>query len=167
MFQSLETLDNGKPYNNSLPVDVRGAAHTLRYFAGWADKFHGKTIPMDGPFFSFTRQEPVGVVGSILPWNFPIMLLAWKLGPAIAMGNTIIVKPAEQTPLTTLYVAQLAKEAGFPAGVFNVVPGFGTTGQALVQHPNVDKIAFTGSTEVCLFLSFMFSIQGIPCSLNY
>ena len=111
---------------------------------------------MDGPFFSFTRQEPVGVVGSILPWNFPVMLLAWKLGPAIAMGNTIIVKPAEQTPLTTLYVAQLAKEAGFPPGVFNVVPGFGTTGQALVQHPKVDKIAFTGSTEVCLFVIYVY-----------
>lgn len=145
---SLETLDNGKPYNMSLPVDVRSAANTLRYFAGWADKFHGKTIPMDGPFFSFTRHEPVGVIGSILPWNFPIMLLAWKLGPALAMGNTIIVKPAEQTPLTTLYVAQLAKEAGFPPGVVNIVPGEGTAGQALVEHPKVDKIAFTGSTEV-------------------
>ncbi|XP_026272339.1 aldehyde dehydrogenase, mitochondrial [Frankliniella occidentalis] len=145
---SLETLDNGKPYNMSLPVDVKGAANNLRYFAGFADKFHGKTIPMDGPFFSFTRQEPVGIVGAILPWNFPIMLLSWKLGPAIAMGNTIIVKPAEQTPLTTLHVAQLAKEAGFPPGVFNVVPGFAEAGEALVKHPKVDKIAFTGSTEV-------------------
>lgn len=145
---SLETLDNGKPYNMSLPVDVLGAANNLRYFAGFADKFHGKTIPMDGPFFSFTRQEPVGVVGSILPWNFPIMLLTWKLGPALAMGNTIIVKPAEQTPLTTLHVAQLAKEAGFPPGVINIVPGYGEAGKALVEHPNVDKIAFTGSTEV-------------------
>lgn len=152
--QSLETLDNGKPYNMSLPVDVIGAANNLRYFAGFADKFHGKTIPMDGPFFSFTRQEPVGVVGSILPWNFPIMLLTWKLGPALAMGNTIIVKPAEQTPLTTLHVAQLVKEAGFPPGVVNIVPGYGEAGKALVEHPNVDKIAFTGSTEVKLFSFF-------------
>ncbi|KAJ1531964.1 hypothetical protein ONE63_000601 [Megalurothrips usitatus] len=145
---SLETIDNGKPYSMALPVDVKGAANNLRYFAGWADKFHGKTIPMDGSFFAFTRQEPVGIVGAILPWNFPIMLLSWKLGPALAMGNTVIVKPAEQTPLTTLHVAQLAKEAGFPPGVINIVPGFGDAGEALVQHPNVDKIAFTGSTEV-------------------
>ncbi|GLV43996.1 Aldehyde dehydrogenase [Carabus blaptoides fortunei] len=147
---SLETLDNGKPYTNSLAVDVMGCIKTIRYMAGWADKNHGKTIPMDGDYFAYTRHEPVGVCGQIIPWNFPLMMLAWKISPAVAMGNTVILKPAEQTPLTALYVAQLVKEAGFPPGVINVVTGYGDAGAALSGHPHVDKIAFTGSTEVGL-----------------
>uniref|UniRef100_A0A6M2DXE0 aldehyde dehydrogenase (NAD(+)) n=1 Tax=Xenopsylla cheopis TaxID=163159 RepID=A0A6M2DXE0_XENCH len=145
---SLETLDNGKPYAMSYNVDVPVSVKNLRYFAGYADKNHGKTIPIDGSYFAYTRHEPVGVCGQIIPWNFPILMAAWKLGPALATGNTIVLKPAEQTSLTALYIAQLCKEAGFPDGVVNVVPGFGQAGAALVQHPDVDKIAFTGSTEV-------------------
>lgn len=124
------------------------AINNLRYYAGWADKNHGKVIPMDGEFFVYTRHEPVGVCGQIIPWNFPILMLAWKFGPALATGNTIVLKPAEQTSLTALYIAQLTKEAGFPPGVINVVPGFGDAGAAIVQHNDVDKVAFTGSTEV-------------------
>ncbi|XP_058453515.1 aldehyde dehydrogenase, mitochondrial [Malaya genurostris] len=145
---SLETLDNGKPYYMSYNVDLPMAISNLRYYAGWADKNHGKVIPMDGDYFVYTRHEPVGVCAQIIPWNFPILMAAWKFGPALATGNTIILKPAQQTSLTALYMAQLTKEAGFPAGVVNVVPGFGDTGAALVEHNNVDKVAFTGSTEV-------------------
>ncbi|XP_076681051.1 aldehyde dehydrogenase [Andrena cerasifolii] len=145
---SLETLDNGKPYSVAYGADVPASIATLRYYAGWADKNHGQVIPMDGPYFGYTRHEPVGVCGQIIPWNFPLLMMAWKLGPALATGNVIILKPAEQTPLTALYVAQLTKEAGFPSGVINVVPGYGKAGAALVAHNNVDKIAFTGSTEV-------------------
>lgn len=118
--------------------------------AGYADKNHGKVIPMDGNHLCYTRHEPVGVCGQIIPWNFPILMFAWKIAPALTMGNTVVLKPAEQTPLTALYVAELAKEAGIPAGVLNVVPGFGDAGAALVSNPKVDKIAFTGSTEVGL-----------------
>ncbi|CAG9815838.1 unnamed protein product [Phaedon cochleariae] len=145
---SLETLDNGKPFAQSYALDVLGSVKVLRYYAGWADKVHGKTIPMDGPFVSYTRHEPVGVCGQIIPWNFPILMFTWKIAPALSTGNTIVMKPAEQTPLTALYMAQLIKEAGFPAGVFNLVPGHGDAGAALVDNPKVDKIAFTGSTEV-------------------
>lgn len=145
---SLETLDNGKPYTMSYNVDLPMSIKNLRYFAGWADKNHGKTIPMDGPYFAYTRHEPVGVCAQIIPWNFPILMMAWKLGPALATGNTIILKPAEQTSLTALYIAQLVKEAGFPEGVVNVVPGNGQTGAILANHLDVDKVAFTGSTEV-------------------
>ncbi|KAJ8985340.1 hypothetical protein NQ317_008371 [Molorchus minor] len=145
---SLETLDNGKPYHVAYPIDVLGSVKVIRYMAGWADKNHGKTIPMDGEFFCYTRHEPVGVCGQIIPWNFPLLMMAWKIGPALATGNTVVLKPAEQTPLTALYTAELVKEAGFPPGVLNVVPGFGDAGAALVQNTKVDKIAFTGSTEV-------------------
>lgn len=145
---SLETLDNGKPYFMSYNADVTMAINNLRYYAGWADKYHGKVIPMDGEFFTYTRHEPVGVCGQIIPWNFPILMAAWKFGPALATGNTVVLKPAEQTSLTALYMAQLVKEAGFPPGVVNVVPGFGDAGAALVHHDDVDKVAFTGSTEV-------------------
>ncbi|MCU1325971.1 MAG: betaine-aldehyde dehydrogenase, partial [Bryobacterales bacterium] len=145
----LETLDNGKPLSVSKSVDVAGAAACFRYFAGWADKVHGKTIPVDGPFFCYTRHEPVGVVGQIIPWNFPLMMLAWKLAPALATGNTIVMKPAEQTPLSALRMGELIIEAGFPRGVVNLLPGFGpTAGAAIASHMDVDKIAFTGSTEV-------------------
>lgn len=145
---SLETLDNGKPFKSAVG-DVMAAVATIRYFAGFADKVHGKTIPMDGNTFAYTRREPIGVIGQIIPWNVPLLMLSWKLGPALAMGNTVVVKPAEQTPLTALLVASYVAKAGFPPGVVNVVPGFGeTAGAAISNHPDVDKVAFTGSTEV-------------------
>ncbi|BHF84011.1 Aldehyde dehydrogenase, mitochondrial [Sparganum proliferum] len=146
---SLETLDNGKPFLEAYGVDLALVIKCFRYYAGWANKYHGKTIPIDGDYVSFTRQEPVGVCGQIIPWNFPLLMQAWKFAPALAMGNTVVMKTAEQTPLTANYVAELTKEAGFPAGVVNVVPGLGATaGAALTVHPDVDKIAFTGSTEI-------------------
>ncbi|XP_042204906.1 aldehyde dehydrogenase, mitochondrial-like isoform X1 [Homarus americanus] len=146
---SLETLDNGKPYSNSFMVDVALVVKNLRYFAGWADKIHGQTIPTDGPHFAYTRHEPIGVCGQIIPWNFPLLMQAWKFGPALATGNTIVMKLAEQTPLTGLYVAKLVAEAGFPAGVVNVIPGYGpSAGAAIASHMDVDKVAFTGSTEI-------------------
>lgn len=145
---NLETLDNGKTFGDSL-FDIEASIGTLRYYAGWCDKIHGNTIPSDGGNFTVTRKEPVGVVGQIIPWNYPVLMLAWKWGPALAAGCTIVLKPAEQTPLTALYLAALTKEAGFPPGVINVVPGYGpTAGAALSQHPDVRKIAFTGSTEI-------------------
>ena len=144
---ALESLDNGKPIADSLAADLPLTVKCYRYFAGWADKNHGQTVPIDGSYFCYTRHEPVGVVGQIIPWNFPLLMQAWKWGPALACGNTVILKPAEQTPLTALRVAQLAQEVGFPDGVINVVPGFGpTAGAALSGHPDVDKIAFTGET---------------------
>ena len=146
---ALETLDNGKPIRDSRAADLPLTIDCLRYYAGWADKLHGQTIPVRGNYFCYTRREPVGVVGQIIPWNFPMLMVAWKWGPALAAGNTIVMKPAEQTPLTCLRMAKLAQEAGFPDGVINVVPGYGpTAGAALVKHPDVDKVAFTGSTEV-------------------
>ncbi|HWO57643.1 MAG TPA: aldehyde dehydrogenase family protein [bacterium] len=145
---NLETIDNGKPVFES-KIDLHQAIGVFRYFAGWADKIEGATIPVAGPQFVYTRREPVGVVGAIIPWNFPILMCAWKLAPALACGNTLVLKPAEQTPLTALEVADAAEKAGFPPGVLNVVNGFGpTAGRALVDHPLVAKIAFTGSTEV-------------------
>lgn len=145
---SLETLDNGKPYTSSIS-DLNFAIKVVRYYAGWADKIQGKTIPADGPYFCFTRHEPVGVCGQIIPWNFPILMYSWKFAPALAAGNTTIIKPAEQTPLTALYLASLIKEAGFPPGVANVIPGYGpTAGAALSGHPDISKVAFTGSTEI-------------------
>ncbi|ESP00661.1 hypothetical protein LOTGIDRAFT_177987 [Lottia gigantea] len=146
---SLETLDNGKPYNVALAADLGLVVKCYRYYAGWANKNHGKTIPIDGDFFAYTRHEPVGVCGQIIPWNFPLLMQAWKLGPALAMGNTVVMKTAEQTPLTALHVAHLAIEAGFPPGVINVISGYGpTAGAAIARHNDVDKVAFTGSTEV-------------------
>src|SRR5437868_6327545 len=142
---AVESLDNGKPYRDSLTIDVPMTIKCYRYYAGWADKIHGKTIPVDGNYFCYTRHEPVGVVGQIIPWNFPLLMQAWKWGPALASGCTIVLKPAEQTPLTALRVAGLAQEAGFPDGVINVVPGYGpTAGAALSEHMDVDKVAFTG-----------------------
>ncbi|XP_064609679.1 aldehyde dehydrogenase 1A1-like [Liolophura sinensis] len=145
---SLETLDNGKPYQSAYG-DIYFSSEVLRYYAGWADKTTGKTIPVDGNFFCYTRHEPVGVCGQIIPWNYPMVMLAWKIGPALATGNVVIVKPAEQTPLTALYAAALIKEAGFPPGVVNIVPGYGpTAGAAISSHAGINKVAFTGSTEV-------------------
>jgi aldehyde dehydrogenase (NAD+) len=145
----LEALDNGMPLstarNIALPLTI---AH-FRYFAGWADKNHGKTIPVNGDYFCYTRHEPVGVVGQITPWNFPLLMYGMKLGPALSMGNTVVLKPAEQTPLTALRVGELIIEAGFPPGVVNILPGYGpTAGAAIANHMDVDKVAFTGSTEV-------------------
>ena len=146
----LETLDNGKPIKYSKGGDVPLTADHFRYFAGWATKLEGETIPVSIPnMFTYTLREPVGVVGQIIPWNFPLQMASWKLAPALACGNTIVLKPAEQTPLTALRLGELIYEAGFPDGVVNIVPGFGdTAGAALAAHPDVDKIAFTGSTEV-------------------
>lgn len=145
----LESLDNGKPLNDSRKADLPLVVACYRYYAGWADKIQGKTIPIQGPYFCYTRHEPVGVVGQIIPWNFPLLMQAWKLGPALAAGNTVVMKPAEQTPLSALRVGELIVEAGFPPGVVNLLPGYGpTAGQAIARHPDVDKVAFTGSTEV-------------------
>ncbi len=141
----LETLDNGKPIRESKGGDLPLTIDCLRYYAGWADKIHGQTIPIRGNYFCYTRREPVGVVGQIIPWNFPMLMAAWKWGPALAAGCTIVMKPAEQTPLTCLRLARLAQKAGIPDGVINVVPGYGpTAGAAIVKHPGVDKVAFTG-----------------------
>src|SRR5262245_3411975 len=145
----LETLDNGKPLAESRHVDIPSTAETFRYYAGWVTKLYGETNPSDAAFFNFTLREPVGVCGQIIPWNFPLLMCAWKLAPALACGNTCVLKPAEQTPLTALRLGELLLEAGVPPGVVNIVPGFGpTAGGALVHHPLVAKIAFTGSTEV-------------------
>ncbi|MFN5322804.1 MAG: aldehyde dehydrogenase family protein, partial [Planctomycetota bacterium] len=142
---ALESLDNGKPYRDAKAADLPLTIDCLRYYAGFADKIHGYTIPVRGNYFTYTRKEAVGVVGQIIPWNFPMLMTAWKWGPALAAGCTIVMKPAEQTPLTCLKMAALAQEAGIPDGVINVVPGFGpTAGGAIVAHKDVDKIAFTG-----------------------
>lgn len=145
---ALETLDNGKPISDSLAADLPLAIDCYRYYAGWADKIEGKTIPVNGPYFCYTRHEPIGVCGQIIPWNFPLLMQAWKLGPALAAGNTVVLKPAEQTPLSALRVGELFLEAGLPPGVLNIVPGFGeTAGAAIAEHMDVDKVAFTGSTD--------------------
>ena len=171
---NLDTIDNGKPYADAM-FDVEGSVDCLRYFAGWADKIHGDTIPgiiiendyslykclhtffdplykllqylifnktlVDGDYMSYTRKEPVGVVGQIIPWNYPVGMLAWKWAPALAAGCTIVMKPAEQTPLSSLHMAALGKEAGYPKGVINVIPGFGpTAGSAIAHHPNINKV---------------------------
>jgi aldehyde dehydrogenase (NAD+) len=141
----LETLDNGKPISESRHGDLPLVIDCFRYYAGWADKIHGQTVPIRGNYFCYTRREPVGVAGQIIPWNFPMLMVAWKWGPALTAGCTVVLKPAEQTPLTALRLGELALEAGYPAGVINIVPGFGeTAGAALVAHPGVDKLAFTG-----------------------
>ena len=144
-----ETRDNGKPIFESRYVDVPSVVENFRYFAGLADKIQGETIPVKGPFLNYTLREPVGVVGCIVPWNFPLSLATWKVAPALACGNAVVLKPAMETPLTALLLGELAAEAGFPPGILNVVPGRGTrAGAAMVRHPGVDAIAFTGSTEV-------------------
>lgn len=142
---ALETLDNGKPIRDARGADLPLTVDCLRYYAGFADKIHGQTIPVRGNYFTYTRREPVGVAGQIIPWNFPMLMAAWKWGPALAAGCAVVMKPAEQTPLTCLRMARLAQKAGIPDGVINVVPGYGpTAGASLVKHPGVDKIAFTG-----------------------
>jgi aldehyde dehydrogenase (NAD+) len=147
-FAELETLDNGKPIFESRYVDMPMVCEVLRYYSGWASKIHGETITSRADAFTYTLREPVGVVGAIVAWNFPLLLASWKLGPALATGNTVVLKPAEQTPLTALRLGQLAQEAGFPPGVLNIITGGPETGRELVKHPGVDKLAFTGSTMV-------------------
>lgn len=154
-FAELDSLDNGKPVAVARVADVPLAADLFRYMAGWASKLEGNTIPLSVPYtpgaqyLAYTLREPVGVVGQIIPWNFPLLMAAWKLGPALATGCTVVLKPAEQTPLSVLLLGELICEAGFPPGVVNIVPGYGeTAGAALAAHPDVDKVAFTGSTEV-------------------
>lgn len=146
---SIETLDNGKPYLQSLNVDVRSSIECFKYYAGWADKVSGQVTPVSGNHFSFVRREPIGVCGQIIPWNFPLLMAAWKLAPALALGNTVVMKPAEQTPLSVLRLGELFIEAGYPAGAVNIIPGFGATaGSRIAHHPDISKVAFTGSTEV-------------------
>src|SRR2546421_2924151 len=146
---ALETADNGKPIRESQYVDLPQTVENFEYFAGYATKIEGETIPMPGQMFNYTLREPVGVCGQIIPWNFPLLMAAWKLAPALAAGNTVVLKPAEQTPVTAMELAKLIQEAGFPEGVVNIVPGYGeTAGAALAAPPGIDKIAFTGSTEV-------------------
>uniref|UniRef100_A0A804QZU4 Aldehyde dehydrogenase domain-containing protein n=1 Tax=Zea mays TaxID=4577 RepID=A0A804QZU4_MAIZE len=145
---ALETWDNGKPYEQAAQIEVPMVARLMRYYAGWADKIHGLIVPADGPHHVQILHEPIGVAGQIIPWNFPLLMYAWKVGPALACGNTLVLKTAEQTPLSALYISKLLHEAGLPEGVVNVVSGFGpTAGAALASHMDVDKIAFTGSTD--------------------
>ena len=145
----IESVDNGKPVGLAQYVDVGGSAGHLRYFAGWPTKIEGDVLPVTAPnMHCYTRREPVGVCGQIVPWNFPLLMAIWKLAPALAAGCTVVLKPAEQTPLSALRLGELALEAGLPPGVLNVLTGDGETGAALVDHPGVDKIAFTGSTAV-------------------
>ena len=144
----LETLHNGKPIFESRQIEVPAAAECFQYYAGWADKIHGETVPVKGNYLTYTLREPIGVVAAIVPWNFPLLLTSWKVAPALACGNTVIIKPASQTPLTAIALAAIAAEVGLPPGVLNVVTGPGSTvGQMLVEHPGIDKIAFTGDTS--------------------
>jgi aldehyde dehydrogenase (NAD+) len=145
---ALETWDNGKPYEQAALIEVPMVARLMRYYAGWADKIHGLIVPADGPHHVQVLHEPIGVAGQIIPWNFPLLMYAWKVGPALACGNSVVLKTAEQTPLSALYISKLLHEAGLPEGVLNVISGFGpTAGAALASHMNVDKLAFTGSTD--------------------
>jgi acyl-CoA reductase-like NAD-dependent aldehyde dehydrogenase len=146
---ALETADNGKPIRESAYVDLPQVVENFEYFAGYATKIDGETISVPGQMFNYTLREPIGVCGQIIPWNFPLLMAAWKLAPALAAGNTIVLKPAEQTPVNAMELGRLIQEAGFPDGVVNIVPGYGeTAGAALASHPGIDKVAFTGSTEV-------------------
>ena len=145
---TLETLHNGKPIFESRQIEIPAAAECFQYFAGWADKIQGETIPVKGNYLTYTLREPIGVVAAIVPWNFPLLLTAWKVAPALAAGNTVVIKPASQTPLTALALADIAREVGLPPGVLNVVTGPGSkVGQMIVEHPGIDKIAFTGDTS--------------------
>jgi acyl-CoA reductase-like NAD-dependent aldehyde dehydrogenase len=142
----LESLDTGHPLRDSRALDVPRTAACFRYFGGMADKFQGETIPVEAGFLNYTLREPVGVVGQVVPWNFPLMFTSWKMAPALAAGNTIVMKPAEITPLTSLKIAELMAEAGLPDGVVNILPGLGAVaGQAIAEHPGIAKVAFTGA----------------------
>lgn len=145
----LETLDNGKPIFESKLIDAPMAAGCFHYFSGWATKLTGDTVPVSSSYFTYTLREPMGVIGAIIPWNFPMIMVGWKCGPALAAGNTVVLKPAELTPLTAIRIGELALEAGLPPGALNIVPGKGRiAGEAMLKHPGIDKISFTGSTEV-------------------
>src|SRR5207247_2673207 len=145
----LETLDNGKPIFESRQIDLGMVVNCFQYFAGWATKLAGETIPVNPAYFTYTLREPIGVIGAIIPWNFPMIMVGWKAAPALAAGNTVVLKPAELTPLSAIRIGELALEAGLPPGVLNVLPGKGSiAGEAMVKHPGIDKITFTGSTEV-------------------
>ena len=158
----LEALDNGKPVEVAKVADLPMTIDCYRYFAGWADKITGDTIPVHGDFFAYTRREPVGVAAQIIPWNVPLLMQAYKLGPAMATGCTVVMKSAEQTPLTALRVGELIKEAGFPDGVVNILSGYGEdVGAYLAQHPGVDKVGFTGSSEVGLQLMKNSSVHNL------
>ncbi|TWU79057.1 hypothetical protein ED733_008590 [Metarhizium rileyi] len=158
IFATIDAWDNGKTYAEALSVDLEEAIGTFRYYAGWADKISGQTIPTTHQKFAYTLRQPIGVVGQIIPWNYPLSMASWKLGPALACGNTIVIKAAEQTPLSILVLASLIKEVGFPPGVVNVLNGYGKdAGAALVQHPLVDKVAFTGSTATARHIMRMAS----------
>ncbi|KAM9331104.1 aldehyde dehydrogenase 1A1-like [Gastrophryne carolinensis] len=149
ILSTMESIDAGKAFASSYYGDIPSSIAVIRYYAGWADKNQGRTVPIDGDYFAYTRHEPIGVCGQIIPWNFPLTMFAWKIAPALCNGNTVVLKPAEQTPLTALHMGSLIKEAGFPPGVVNIVPGFGpTAGAAISNHMDVDKVAFTGSTGV-------------------
>nr|BAB92017.1 mitochondrial aldehyde dehydrogenase [Secale cereale] len=167
---ALETWDNGKPYEQAAQIEVPMLARLMRYYAGWTDKIHGLIVPADGPHHVQVLHEPIGVVGQIIPWNFPLLMYGWKVGPALACGNTIVLKTAEQTPLSALYVSKLLHEAGLPEGVLNIVSGFGpTAGAALASHMDVDKIAFTGSTDtgkVILELSARSNLKPVTLELG-
>lgn len=167
---ALETWDNGKPYEQASLVEVPMAVRLFRYYAGWADKIHGLTVPADGPYHVQTLHEPIGVAGQIIPWNFPLLMFAWKVGPALACGNSVVLKSAEQTPLTALYAAKLFHEAGLPPGVLNIVSGFGpTAGAAIARHMDVDKLAFTGSTDTgkaVLGLASMSNLKPVTLELG-
>ena len=146
---ALDATDNGKTFAVARALDVEQAIHTYRYYAGWATKIQGKTISPEGDYDAYTRHEPIGVVGAIVPWNFPLLMATWKLAPCLACGNTVVIKSSEKTPLSLLFIAHLAQQAGFPPGVINCISGYGpTAGNALAMHMDVDKIAFTGSTPV-------------------
>ncbi|KIZ06991.1 aldehyde dehydrogenase (NAD+) [Monoraphidium neglectum] len=164
---ALETLDVGMPITFSQGLEVPQTVDIFRYYAGWADKIHGKTIPVDGPYWAYTLREPLGVIGQIVPWNFPLIMAAWKLAPALACGNTCVLKVAEQTPLVSLRLGQLALEAGLPPGAVNILPGIGeVAGAALVRHPGIDKVVFTGSTEVGRLVAEAAGRNLKPCTLE-
>jgi aldehyde dehydrogenase (NAD+) len=152
-FAYLETIDIGKPISESKNIDVPFVAEIFHYYAGWANKYHGETIPVRGNYLNYTLREPLGVVGTITPWNFPLLLAVWKIAPALAMGNTVVHKPSEQSPLTSLKLAEICEEVGLPEGAFNVVTGNGRiTGNAMLHHPGIDKIAFTGGTSTGIYV---------------
>ncbi|KAL6182408.1 hypothetical protein ACLB2K_043830 [Fragaria x ananassa] len=167
---ALETWNNGKPFVQASQAELPMVVRLLHYYAGWADKIHGLTVPADGPYHVQTLHEPIGVAGQIIPWNFPLLMFVWKVGPALACGNTIVLKSAEQTPLTALYVAKLFQEAGLPPGVLNVVSGYGpTAGAALASHMDVDKVAFTGSTDtgkIILELAAKSNLKSVTLELG-
>ncbi|MDQ3170917.1 MAG: aldehyde dehydrogenase family protein [Acidobacteriota bacterium] len=147
-FATLETQHNGKPIFESRQIEIPASVDCLQYFAGWADKVHGETVPVKGNYLTYTLREPLGVCAAIVPWNFPLMLAIWKIAPALAMGNTMVLKPASQTPLTALAFGDICREVGLPPGVLNIITGSGgSVGQSIVEHPGIDKIAFTGDTS--------------------